>query len=826
MNPIKHLLFAVCVCWFVVLLPIERVIGAPLPEAALEHIEKGRASAAAAKWNQAIAEFGSAHWLAPDAAEPLFNLALAYDREGKSPLLALVWFNAWLTAVAPDAPQTDRVRARMAELESRIEQTLSDLAVTIETAIPALERQLADVDYMDDNGKQDTMDRVRFGLASTLLARGEYERAIGTFGQLRNKHSIYTQLDFTLAVRRLAEERAELGMFAEAMEIMKLIPPDADWGERARGENLSSTKHAITESLADSGKFDEAFTLLNSIDISFPPLASSYAYYRFDGAKKIAKGQITAGDKEGARETLQLASTALNERLQDPKKSDERKAEYLADLVALFVATENMTEAKKLLGRIEALWKKQGLTERQKFSVYDDTIPTSLIIAKSSLGQFESALDDIDTTIDTKDQVSAFRVILDHALKQGDVDSALEVASRSPEEERSYNLYRVLEAMIESGDIEGGLKLDDRLEPAHASQLLLRAARAYAELGNALRAEELLVRFQEMSDQTDNAYTLVWRLTKRAVVYALLNSSPEATKVLKQAVKVAESIEALNVRIGASLLVADALSEIGESLLTANQLESVERDLIAADASEEPGFDVSWYWRLVADHYRRLNKAELSQRATANGFKSYWKASKKSRLKNWLELANRMKRPYRSDKPDLSNPVVDLNSYLDSIINNAEYDFAGYRLTETASAADFFASAYIDIQITALEQQNSYRQSFPSMRNWTASQPAKVSGTSAGGGHALSGADANAVVKPAKRTATSNSSSAGIGIRMKALRNTNVRSGPSTNHSILGTLVAGTTVTVTSIVEGGQWYRIDYLNGKDGYVYGSLFGNP
>jgi len=43
----------------------------------------------------------------------------------------------------------------------------------------------------------------------------------------------------------------------------------------------------------------------------------------------------------------------------------------------------------------------------------------------------------------------------------------------------------------------------------------------------------------------------------------------------------------------------------------------------------------------------------------------------------------------------------------------------------------------------------------------------------------------------------------------------NVRSGPSTDYSVIGTLSNGSKIEVTG--ESGGWYRFDY-NGKDGFV--------
>jgi uncharacterized protein YraI len=51
--------------------------------------------------------------------------------------------------------------------------------------------------------------------------------------------------------------------------------------------------------------------------------------------------------------------------------------------------------------------------------------------------------------------------------------------------------------------------------------------------------------------------------------------------------------------------------------------------------------------------------------------------------------------------------------------------------------------------------------------------------------------------------------------------NMNVRSGPSTNHAIIGSANQGQTFTVKGKNNAGDWWQIDY-NGQDGWVFGSL----
>ena len=57
-----------------------------------------------------------------------------------------------------------------------------------------------------------------------------------------------------------------------------------------------------------------------------------------------------------------------------------------------------------------------------------------------------------------------------------------------------------------------------------------------------------------------------------------------------------------------------------------------------------------------------------------------------------------------------------------------------------------------------------------------------------------------------------------------ALRNANVRAGPSTKDAKVGALVAGDPVYVTGEVEGRDWYRVALADGGEGYVWLPLLG--
>ncbi len=62
--------------------------------------------------------------------------------------------------------------------------------------------------------------------------------------------------------------------------------------------------------------------------------------------------------------------------------------------------------------------------------------------------------------------------------------------------------------------------------------------------------------------------------------------------------------------------------------------------------------------------------------------------------------------------------------------------------------------------------------------------------------------------------------------QLVALRNSNLRAGPSTEHDKTGSLGAGDPVTVTGKVQGSDWYRIALADGGEAYVWAPLLGEP
>ncbi len=63
-----------------------------------------------------------------------------------------------------------------------------------------------------------------------------------------------------------------------------------------------------------------------------------------------------------------------------------------------------------------------------------------------------------------------------------------------------------------------------------------------------------------------------------------------------------------------------------------------------------------------------------------------------------------------------------------------------------------------------------------------------------------------------------------MNLQLVALRNANVRGGPSTEFDKVGRLSVGDDVIVTGKVEGRDWYRIALAEGKEAYIWSPLVG--
>lgn len=86
---------------------------------------EGLLAARTGNWDEAIAGFRQAHDTAPRRAEPIYNLALAHDRAGRS-LVAICWYEIFL-CVAPEGATRKQVENRIVALEQKIRSDVGEL---------------------------------------------------------------------------------------------------------------------------------------------------------------------------------------------------------------------------------------------------------------------------------------------------------------------------------------------------------------------------------------------------------------------------------------------------------------------------------------------------------------------------------------------------------------------------------------------------------------------------------------------------------------------------------------------------------------------------
>lgn len=115
------------------------------PPGVEDALERGFAMAQRQRWGLAIRYFGNAQQLAPTDAVVLFNLALANDRASGRNLIAAAWYRAFL-AVAPTAPNAEKVRTRVVDLEIEGEAIVLDMldtAINVATQLQGASRVIA-----------------------------------------------------------------------------------------------------------------------------------------------------------------------------------------------------------------------------------------------------------------------------------------------------------------------------------------------------------------------------------------------------------------------------------------------------------------------------------------------------------------------------------------------------------------------------------------------------------------------------------------------------------------------------------------------------------
>lgn len=99
-------------------------------------VQQGLAAAAASDWQTAILRLTQAHLVAPDNPVPLYNLGLVHAK-ADHPTAAIAWLEAYL-AGAPQAANSEQVRAEIARLRQAVIETMRRYCETANSAVQQL----------------------------------------------------------------------------------------------------------------------------------------------------------------------------------------------------------------------------------------------------------------------------------------------------------------------------------------------------------------------------------------------------------------------------------------------------------------------------------------------------------------------------------------------------------------------------------------------------------------------------------------------------------------------------------------------------------------
>lgn len=135
--------FGVLPLFFLLILFLPPTVSGEAQVASLQDYEQGLIAAREGVWDQAAGRFENALAAAPLLPESFFNLAVAYRNSG-SPLLASLWFRAYLETADP-SKETTALKSEVKDLDLKIEKKSREL---LRAALEAA-AQIPD-DYWED----------------------------------------------------------------------------------------------------------------------------------------------------------------------------------------------------------------------------------------------------------------------------------------------------------------------------------------------------------------------------------------------------------------------------------------------------------------------------------------------------------------------------------------------------------------------------------------------------------------------------------------------------------------------------------------------------
>jgi hypothetical protein len=299
LRSVLGLLAAVLMC-----LPV-----AALADGAAE-MERGVAMARQGQWPLALRYFRSAHAEMPGDAAVMLNLGLVYDRMGGHEAEAMAWFRAYLAA-APGAANANKVKARIAELDTALDvriQKLLDVTRRIlgELTAPrektsvlstmmrayaeagdistaqALERQIP-----PGGGKPD------WGIAAVAAAQARRGNFPGARAEAERPGAEAAR---SWAMAEIAVAQAQRDDFAAAATTLEAI---------TSLDEASYARSRVAVLMARRGNIGEATALADRIDGKSDPAAKALAL------AAISTASVRAGDAGKGAETLAEAENNL-----------------------------------------------------------------------------------------------------------------------------------------------------------------------------------------------------------------------------------------------------------------------------------------------------------------------------------------------------------------------------------------------------------------------------------------------------------------------------------------------------------------------------------
>jgi len=263
---------------------------------ALQAIYKGLAAAKYKRWERSVKFFNEARRIEPASPRVLFNLALVNDDIGRE-LIAIAWYRAYLAA-APEAVNAREVRARIAELKTKIPRKITSL-----TGISTgnLNKQPA------DRFEQTYYYEV---LARSLAIAGDIKRAKHVLKQKIPADNIaYPDILYLIA-----QSQVFMGDLEEALETLALIDKNSIHSQIFA--QVLALDGNMEEAVKYAGGIDDALCFISELQITkggIESAAKTAAKIRDDNKRKniytlIAEAQIRSGAIESGISTLNFGN--------------------------------------------------------------------------------------------------------------------------------------------------------------------------------------------------------------------------------------------------------------------------------------------------------------------------------------------------------------------------------------------------------------------------------------------------------------------------------------------------------------------------------------